>query len=83
MSQVSKVALFLVVFFLGCAAERLVVPPARAGAPSTRWEYVCRTERGDEDVTTMANEFGAQGWELTAAGTKAYEATWCFKRPLP
>jgi hypothetical protein len=39
----------------------------------------------------MANEFGAQGWELTAAagagsgsGFGAHETmVWCFKRPAP
>jgi hypothetical protein len=89
MSQAKKVALLLAVFFLGCAAERFIVPPARAGTSPQRWEYAC--QRATEDVTKMANAFGLQGWELTAAagtawgGALSHEETmlWCFKRPLP
>jgi hypothetical protein len=82
MSQAKKTALLLGVFFLGCAAERLIVPPARAGTSPMRWEYTCKIEWGDKDVTRMANEFGTQGWELTAAGGSG-NTMWCFKRPLP
>jgi hypothetical protein len=83
MSQAKKIAFFLGVFFLGCAAERLIVPPARAGTTPQRWEYTCKDETGDGDATTMANQMGREGWELATAGTHAYGATWCFKRPLP
>jgi hypothetical protein len=81
MSQTKTFAVLLVVFFAGCAAERLlVVPPARAGTNPQRWEYACKDARGDENVTKMANEKGQQGWELSASGPYA---AWCFKRPLP
>jgi hypothetical protein len=88
MSQVNKVTLLLGVFFLGCAAERLIVPPARAGTTPQRWEYACKDESGDKDVTKMANAFAQQGWELVGAGTRrgignGDDPTWCFKRSLP
>jgi hypothetical protein len=87
MSQASKVALFLLVFFFGCAAERLVVPPARAGGPTTRWEYRCKEESGEKYVAEMANAFGAEGWEMAGVGRTGTMATsdnvWCFKRTLP
>jgi hypothetical protein len=83
MSQLHKVALFLCVFFLGCAAEHLlVVPPARAGTSPTRWEYACKIWDYD-GVTTKANLFGAEGWELVTVAALPYQETWCFKRPLP
>jgi hypothetical protein len=85
MSQAKKVALLLGVFFLGCAAERLIVPPARAGTNPQRWEYFCKTEFGEKDVARMANELGQQGWEMTAVGVlpMGTNEDWCFRRPLP
>ena len=83
MSQFKKVTLLLGVFFLGCAAERLIVPPARAGTNPQRWEYVCKEEYGEDGVTKIAKEFGAQGWELAAAAGPGTRVAWCFKRPLP
>lgn len=80
-------------FLLGCAATQiapLVVPPARAGTSPQRWEYVCKAAAsfGDADVgkfTAVANAFGREGWEMTAAGgaNTLGTVTWCFKRPLP
>jgi hypothetical protein len=87
MKQLTKVALLLGVFFLGCAAERLVVPPARAGSTATRWEYICKQmDGGDQNITMMANQLGAEGWELAATGAGGMtgtNVTWCFERPLP
>jgi hypothetical protein len=85
MSQPKTAFALLVVFFAGCAASRLVVPPAHASTSPQRWEYACKNLKGEADVAKAANEVGQQGWELAAAGL--YEptqgATWCFKRPLP
>jgi hypothetical protein len=91
MNQTKRVVLLLGVFFAGCAAEqvasRYAVPPAHAEGPARRWEYAC--QRADEDITKMANQFGAEGWEMVAAagagsgaGWGAHETmVWCFKRP--
>jgi hypothetical protein len=93
MRRTERVLFVLVVFFAGCAASqvaaRYVVPPARADTAPQRWEYAC--QRATEDITPMANKFGAQGWEMvTAAGAGWGEGlaanhtmVWCFKRPLP
>jgi hypothetical protein len=79
MNQSKRVVLLLGVFFAGCAAERVAsrhfVPSAHAEEPVRRWEYACK--RADDDITNMANQFGAEGWELTAA----WGRIWCFKRP--
>ncbi len=89
-SQLSKVALLPVVFFVGCAAERVLeVPPARAGSSPTRWEYVCRELCGDAEAQKTANAMGAAGFEFAGAASPAGGAadppapTWCFKRALP
>ena len=82
MNQILKVGALLGVFFLGCAAEHFVVPPAHAGTSPQTWEYSCKSESGDDDVTKMANEFGAQGWEMVAADHQGNgKPVWCFKRP--
>jgi hypothetical protein len=90
MNQTTRVILLLGVFFAGCAAQqvasRYAVPPARADEPAHRWEYAC--QRADEDITKMANKFGAEGWEMAAAagagsgnGLAQHETmVWCFKR---
>jgi hypothetical protein len=84
MSQAKTALVLLVVFFAGCAASRLIVPPARAGTSPQRWEYFCKHDWGDKDITSMANEAGQQGWELAAVGAEgSLPPTWCFKRPLP
>jgi hypothetical protein len=79
------------VFLLGCGASgvasRYVVPVAHADVPPHRWEYHCI--RANEDVSTLANQYGQQGWEMAAATTGSPPGTfgttmiWCFKRPLP
>jgi hypothetical protein len=51
----------LIVFFAGCAASRLIVAPARAGASPQRREYACKTADGDEDVARIANAMGKEG----------------------
>jgi hypothetical protein len=82
MNQLTKVALLLGVFLLGCAAEDLVVPPARAGTSPTRWEYACKTGYAESDVATIANKFGPEGWELAGVGSAfGGGSVWCFKRP--
>jgi hypothetical protein len=89
MSQAKTAFVLLVVFFAGCAASRIMaVPSARAGTTAQRWEYACRNESGDEDVTKMASAMGQQGWEMVAASSVIHAGTsdsitWCFKRPLP
>jgi hypothetical protein len=77
------------VFLAGCAvggaSSQLVahVPPARAGAPVTRWEYHCVGAGLD------FKPLGEQGWELATAVAKfdsmvtTSETRYCFKRPLP
>jgi hypothetical protein len=79
MNRAKTAAMLLVVFFAGCAASRLIVPPARAGTTPQRWEYLCKKETGEERVATMANEAGQQGWEMVGSSG----ITWCFKRALP
>jgi hypothetical protein len=93
MNQAKSAFVLLVVFFAGCAAERLlVVPPARADTNPQRWEYACAKQDGSfdpqDDVKRIANKFGQQGWELAAAtstniGGSTTTTLWCFKRPLP
>ncbi len=89
MSQLTKVALLLAVFFLGCVAQRLIVPPARAGTTPQRWEYACdETDPGASDAMSMANKYGGQGWEMVTTGEGGVGAfsrrvTYCFKRALP
>jgi hypothetical protein len=89
MIRVKTAFVLLVVFFAGCAASRiLAVPPARAGTTLPRWEYACRNESGDDDVSKMASAMGQQGWEMVAASSLVHAGTsdsitWCFKRPLP
>jgi hypothetical protein len=77
----------LAAFILGCAATQiapLVVPPVRAGTTPQKWEYSCKVAHQADEITAMANAFGAQGWEL-AGSVASYTVapTWCFKRPLP
>jgi hypothetical protein len=80
MNRAKTAAMLLVVFFAGCAAERLlVVPPARAETNPQRWEYACFKYFDIGSTTEKANEFGAQGWEMVSASN----VPWCFKRPLP
>jgi hypothetical protein len=85
MNRAKTAFALLVVFFAGCAAERLfVVPPARADTSPQRWEYTCMSGADDPAETAhKASVFGAKGWELVGAGTHMYGATWCFKRELP
>jgi hypothetical protein len=81
------------VFLAGCAVGgassqlAIAVPPARAGAPTTRWEYFC-VPQGEH-----FNPLGAQGWELVTAVADVHTdglpranvstITYCFKRQLP
>lgn len=90
MRQTQSVAVLLLGIIVGCAAERiLVVPPARAGTTPQRWEYSC--ESAIQGITAMANRYGQEGWELTAAAgygaglglSQEEKMVWCFKRPLP
>lgn len=50
--------------------------------PWQRWEYACMKPNnatgGPADITSEANKYGSEGWELAASdGT-----VWCFKRPV-
>lgn len=85
-----------IVFILGCAtggvASQLVIPPARAGTPPTRWEYLCGIDRADYDQLVDVKTFnraGAEGWELAAmvsprpGGTMSQgKIHYCFKRRI-
>jgi hypothetical protein len=76
--------LFAVVFLVGCAtggvASQFVVPPAKASASATSWEYFCAdTDANDmADVSGKLNEAGKQGWELVTMN--ASNGFYCFKR---
>jgi hypothetical protein len=83
MGQFKAVVMLLVGVVVGCAAERVIVPPASARASPQRWEYACRTKWGDDDISRMATELGQQGWELAGAAGTAGMTTWCFKRSVP
>jgi len=77
-----------IAFVAGClaAASRSLVPPAAAQAPpdARRWEYYCFVENDVEAITKLANQLGAQWWELASAATPVNDhPRWCFKRPLP
>jgi hypothetical protein len=83
MNRAKTAFALLVVFFAGCAAERLlVVPPARAGTTPQRWEYACTrlsASNTEAEHASKANRYGAEGWEMsTLIGWDL-----CFKRPLP
>jgi hypothetical protein len=81
-TKTERVLALAVAFLAGCAS-RLVVPAAHAGEPVRRWEYACLEEGETKKVASKANEYGAQGWELAAAGgTSTSIMSWCFKRPL-
>jgi|GEM_PF-1522859 len=93
MHRLPRTVLLLLTFLLGCGASQVAahyfVPPARADVPTTRWEYHC--VEATENITHMANQYGQQGWELTAAAGAGWgqglmadhTLVWCFKRPLP
>jgi hypothetical protein len=88
MSQPKRILGLLGAFVLGCAATQLgprIVPPARAGTAPQKWEYTClqTVEKDPQKVATIANKYGQEGWELSAAIPADFWATWCFKRPLP
>jgi hypothetical protein len=83
MHRIKSGIILFAAFLVGCVASRvayLVVPPARAGTFPQRWEYYCFNGGGPEELTSLMNKFGQQGWEL--AGTNSHWSTWCFKRPL-
>ena len=83
--------LIAITFLAGCVAggmsSQMIAPPARAGAPVTRWEYFC-VHNSDDAAESMANlnAAGARGWELaTAAGFGGHMSPttmFCLKRPL-
>lgn len=81
MRTITRVGLFTGVFLLGCAASRVVIPPATA-AGSQKWDYACFNENDEEDITATAKKAGHQGWELVAATGGGTGKIWCFKRPL-
>jgi hypothetical protein len=90
MSQPKAAFALLVVFFAGCAAERLLVvppalavPPPVAGTNPQRWQYDCRHAQDAGELDSMAAQMGKEGWELAATGMVSGWTMWCFKRPLP
>jgi hypothetical protein len=82
----------VLVFLLGCAtggvSSQIAVPRVSAQEPASgrpRWEHTCRTH-GDMGPTALANQLGADGWELVAIRsrsprTDADDDIYCFKRP--
>ncbi len=66
-------------------ASELAAPSAHAAPGPTKWEYQCMNfTKSYKKQTALANELGAQGWELaTVAGFGATNLHACFKRPLP
>jgi hypothetical protein len=86
--NLTKTSIALAAFLAGCAASavasQFVIPSARAGTNSTRWEYFCFLAQPDNGLRIKSdldafNRAGAEGWELATAGGNAY----CFKRQLP
>ena len=75
-----------VVFLFGCAtggvASQLVVPPAKAGAAVTTWDYYCIDfDSGEENqIETGLKEAGGQGWELATVNSN--NGIHCLKRAL-
>jgi hypothetical protein len=86
-TKTERLLALAVAFLAGCAV-RLAVPVAHAGQPVQRWEYACTEPHnisgrwGADDVTSNANKFGAQGWEMAAYGGVGGADIWCFKRPV-
>ena len=88
---------FVLLFVIGCAtggvASQLVVPPARAGANPTRWEYYCSSAEPGKINDTL-NKMGAEGWEMSSGFVSTFQGRFdkglvaeaygfCFKRALP
>jgi hypothetical protein len=81
MPRTERLIALAATFLTGC----LQAPPIRVihtPQPWQRWEYACmkpyNATGGSADVTSEANKYGAEGWELAASdGT-----IWCFKRPI-
>jgi hypothetical protein len=77
------------VFVFGCVtggvASQMVVPPAKAGAAVTTWDYYCTqldTSQPNKQQAIL-RQAGAQGWELVTV--ESSDKTWgnaCFKRRL-
>lgn len=86
--RIGVVAVFLVGCAVGGVSSQLVVPKASAqqAATLTRWEYICASSPGENDLV----RFGSEGWELAAVEshdeTRNGDSTnrsslYCFKRP--
>lgn len=78
------------VFLAGCAvggvSGQLVVPKASAEqlpAGLHAWEYTCVSPGQTESTETMANRYGATGWEVATVRASATGGSdiYCFKRP--
>ena len=78
-----------IAFIAGCVASQLaqiVIPPARAGAPTQRWEYFCERDTDGpwtpEGIAKL-NSAGREGWEFVQqlAGSGGIRDVYCFKRP--
>jgi hypothetical protein len=75
------------VFLVGCAvggvSSQVVVPKASAQQQGlTKWEYTCADSPPTEELTSWANKFGAQGWEMVTAESHDNDPDpYCFKRP--
>jgi len=79
-----------IVFVVGCAtggvAAQLVVPPVRAGAAPTRWEYGCSSvNEPDGEGASLLNKVGADGWEIVSMAPTGLRNMYmfCTKRALP
>ena len=82
MLKTERLLAFAVTFLAGCLPQP---PPFRviySPQPRQRWEYACMkpysSTGGPESMTSEANKYGRDGWELAATDG----ATWCFKRPV-
>ncbi len=72
-----------VAFILGCAAAPIIVPRMSAQEPvGQRWAHLCLQARSAEQLTALANQAGAQGWEMVGVGATDSTTEACFKHPL-
>jgi hypothetical protein len=84
MKRIGIAAVFLVGCAVGGGASQLLVPKASAqqAAQLTKWEYTCANSPHTDELTSWANQFGAQGWEMVTTESHDNDADpYCFKRP--
>ena len=76
-------------YILGCVTSPMAspspavaqyAPPATSGTGQA-WAYHCVEGYNAETLNQVANDLGAQGWEMVAAaGGGRLRGSWCFKR---